>query len=181
MLEKRENTDQANRETLYGEVDRLASQYHDELVALRHHIHAHPELSNREEKTAALVAERLRSFGLDEVRTGIAGHGVVGVLRGRLPGDRVIALRADMDALPVRETAEVEFASRVVDETYPGGPFPVAHACGHDCHMATVVTTAHILSEIRDQLPGTVLFVFQPAEEGAPVEEIGGAQPMLDA
>jgi hypothetical protein len=103
------------------------------LVAWRHHLHAHPELSNREVNTAAFVAERLRELGLDEVRTGIAGHGVVGVLRGALPGERAAALRADMDALPDKEESAVGFATQVVDKDYPGGPFPVAHACGHDC------------------------------------------------
>lgn len=181
VTEQTLNNNQERPEALYREIDRLISQHEGELVELRHHLHANPELSNREEKTAALVAKQLRSFGLDEVRTGIAGHGVVGVLRGGLPGDRVIALRADMDALPIRETSGVEFASTVVDETYPGGPFPVAHACGHDCHVAAVLTTASVLSAVRSQLPGTVLFVFQPAEEGPPVDETGGAQAMFDA
>lgn len=161
--------------------DRLSAAARPALVDLRHHLHAHPELSNREVKTAALVAEHLRSLGLDEVRTDIAGHGVVGVLRGGLPGDRVIALRADMDALPVKETSGVEFASTAVDESYPGGPFPVAHACGHDCHTATVLSSATVLAEMREELPGTVLFLFQPAEEGPPVDETAGAQAMFDA
>jgi amidohydrolase len=166
---------------LRAELDRHSAAHATSLVDLRHRLHAHPELSNREAGTAALVAEHLQSLGLDEVRTGIAGHGVVGVLRGGLPGERVIALRADMDALPVRETPGVDFASTVVDEAYPGGPFPVAHACGHDCHMATVLTAASVLAAVRDRLPGTVVFVFQPAEEGPPVDEVGGAQAMLDA
>ena len=153
----------------------------DRLVALRHDLHAHPELSNREARTAQVVAERLRAAGLDEVRTGIAGHGVVGVLRGGPPGDRVVALRADMDALPVAEASGLDFASTVVDEDYPGGPFPVSHMCGHDCHTATVVTAAEVLASVRQSLPGTVLFVFQPAEEGPPVDEVAGAQAMLDA
>src|SRR5262245_1583279 len=132
-------------ESLYQRVNQLALESAPELVAVRHQLHAHPELSNREGNTSALVAQRLRSYGVDEVRTGIAGYGVVGVLRGAVPGDRVIALRADMDALPVKETTTVEFASTVVDKTYPGGPFPVAHACGHDCHTATVLTAAKVL------------------------------------
>ena len=168
------------RNELYGDVDRLAAEHQNELVAMRHDIHAHPELSNREERTAGVVADHLHALKLDEIRTGIAGHGVVGVLRGGLPGDRVIALRADMDALPVKETSGVDFASTVVDDGYPGGPFPVAHACGHDCHTATIATTATVLSTLRARLPGTVLFVFQPAEEGPPVGETGGAQAMLD-
>jgi len=162
-------------------VERAAEGLRGDLIAWRHHLHAHPELSNREAQTAAFVAEKLRAAGLDEVRTAIAGHGVVGVLRGGLPGDRVAALRADMDALPVAEDSGVDFASTVVDADYPGGPFPVAHACGHDCHTATVLASAHVLASVREQLPGTVLFVFQPAEEGPPVDETGGAQAMLDA
>lgn len=166
---------------VYDRVDRLVDEQTDRLVALRRTLHRDPELSNREAKTARLVAEHLRDLGLDEVRTGIAGHGVVGVLRGGLPGERVIALRADMDALPIREASGVDFASTVVDETYPGGPFPVAHACGHDCHTAIVLTTATVLAGVRERLPGTALFVFQPAEEGPPVDEEGGAKAMLDA
>lgn len=167
--------------TALAALDELAAGFRERLTAWRHHLHAHPELSNREERTAEFVADRLREAGLDEVRAGIAGHGVVGVLRGGMPGPRVAALRADMDALPVRETSGVEFASTVVDCDYPGGPFPVAHACGHDCHTATVLAAAHALAHIRGLLPGTVLFVFQPAEEGPPIGESGGAQAMLDA
>jgi len=163
-------------ESIYEAIDRLVAAQTQELIELRHHLHRNPELSNREVKTSAFVAEQLHKLGLDEVRTGIAGHGVVGVLRGGTVGDRVIALRADMDALPIRETSGVDFASTVIDETYPGGPFPVAHACGHDCHVATVLTAAKVLSSLRDQLPGTALFVFQPAEEGAPIDEQGGAR-----
>lgn len=166
---------------LLARLDDAAADLTEQLIRWRHHLHTHPELSNREEHTAAFLADRLREAGLDEVRTGIAGHGIVGVLRGGLPGSRVVALRADMDALPVAEASGVDFASAVVDHDYPGGPFPVAHACGHDCHMATVLAAAHALSQVRDQLPGTVLFVFQPAEEGPPVGETGGAQAMLDA
>lgn len=162
-------------------LDAGAASARARLVELRHHLHARPELSNRERATAELVAERLRAAGLDEVRTGIAGHGVVGMLRGARPGRRVAALRADMDALPVAESSGVDFASTVIDRDYPGGPYPVAHACGHDCHVATVVTAAEVLAPLRAQLPGTVLFVFQPAEEGPPVDETGGAQAMLDA
>ncbi|PVZ60198.1 M20 metallopeptidase family protein [Arthrobacter sp. H-02-3] len=164
-----------------SQIDRLARARRDELIRLRHRVHQHPELSNRESETSALVADHLRSIGLDEVRTGIAGHGVVGVLRGLLPGERVAALRADMDALPVAESTGVEFASTTVDDSYPGGPFPVAHACGHDCHTAVVLATASVLADMRDRLPGTVLFIFQPAEEGPPLDETGGARAMLAA
>jgi amidohydrolase len=166
---------------IHAGIDESAAAVERRVIEWRHHIHANPELPNREVRTAALITDHLRSLGLDEVRTGIAGHGVVGVLRGGRPGDRVVALRADIDALPVRETSGVEFSSTVVDEDYPGGPFPVAHACGHDCHTAMLMGAADVLSSLRDDLAGTVLFVFQPAEEGAPVNETGGAQAMLDA
>ena len=166
---------------LYADLDRAVAEHVADLIAIRRDLHAHPELSNREARTASLVAAHLAAHGLDEVRVGIAGHGVVGVLRGGRPGDRVIALRADMDALPVRETTDLDFASTVVDHTYPGGPVPVAHACGHDCHTATVLIAASVLGGLRERLPGTVLFVFQPAEEGPPVDETGGARAMLDA
>ena len=162
-------------------IDAAAIAVESKVIDWRHHIHANPELSNREAATAAFVTEHLRSQGLDEVRTGIAGHGVVGVLHGGIPGDRVMALRADMDALPVRETSGVDFASCVVDNDYPGGPFPVSHACGHDCHTAMLMGAAEVLASVRAELAGTVLFVFQPAEEGPPVDEDGGAQAMLDA
>lgn len=166
---------------LHDDIDRWAVELNPQLIAARHHLHQHPELSNREVGTAAYVAEALRGYGLDEVRTGIAGHGVVGILRGDQPGERIVALRADMDALPVREESGVDFASSVVDEDYPGGPFPVAHACGHDCHTATVLTAAGVLARVRDRLPGTVVFIFQPAEEGPPVGEAGGARAMLES
>jgi amidohydrolase len=165
---------------LYDRLDRSIAARRDRLTLLRHDLHAHPELSNREHRTARVIADHLRAAGLDEVRTGVAGQGVVGVLRGGIPGDRVIALRADMDALPLRETSGEPFASTVVDRDYPGGPHPVAHACGHDCHMAAVAIAAASLAEVRDHLQGTALFVFQPAEEGAPIEERGGAKAMLD-
>lgn len=162
-------------------IDEATKRVEKRVVGWRHEIHAHPELSNRERKTSALIANHLEKLGLDEVRTGIAGHGVVGVLRGGRPGDHVIALRADIDALPVKETSGVEFASTVVDHDYPGGPFPVAHACGHDCHAAMLMGAAEVLTEMRDELAGTVLFVFQTAEEGPPPGEEAGAKAMLDA
>ncbi|MDA2812234.1 amidohydrolase [Nocardiopsis sp. RSe5-2] len=161
-----------------GAIDHAADRIADKVVAWRHDIHRHPELSNREERTAALVADHLRSVGLDEVRTGVAGHGVVGVLRGGRPGGRAAGLRADIDALPVKEASGVDFASTVVDADYPGGPFPVAHACGHDCHTAMLMGAAEVLSGLREHLPGAVVFIFQPAEEGPPVDESGGARAM---
>ncbi|MER6096019.1 amidohydrolase [Streptomyces sp. NPDC001728] len=168
-------------ETIHGELDERAASVADRVVAWRHHLHRHPELSNREVNTARLVADELRALGLDEVRTGIAGHGVVGVLRGGGPGERVVALRADMDALPVKDLCGAEFASATVDADYPGGPFPVSHACGHDCHTAALLGAATVLAGVRERLPGTVLFVFQPAEEGPPVTEEGGARAMIAA
>jgi amidohydrolase len=165
----------------YDELDRRSAELADRVIAWRHHLHRHPELSNREVRTAAFVADHLRTLGLDEVRTGIAGHGVVGVLRGTAPGDagRVIALRADTDALPVPDLCGADFAAQTVDADYPGGPFPVSHACGHDCHTAMLMGAATVLAGVRERLPGTVMFVFQPAEEGPPVDEKGGARQML--
>ncbi len=168
-------------EGIYAELDALVSDISEQMIGWRRHIHQNPELSNREFKTAALIEKSLKDAGLDEVRTGIAGQGIVGILRGGQPGDRVVALRADFDALPIKETSGEDFASTVIDEDYPGGPFPVAHACGHDCHAAVVMASAHVLAKVRDQLPGTVMFVFQPAEEGPPPGEIAGAKAMLDA
>lgn len=164
--------------SLRASFDKVPSALEAQVIEWRHHLHKHPELSNRESETARMVADHLRSLNLDEVRTGIAGHGVVGVLRGGHDGDRVVALRADIDALPVKEESGVEFASTVVDDDYPGGPYPVAHACGHDCHTAMLMGAATVLAEAREELPGTVLFVFQPAEEGPPIDEDGGARAM---
>jgi amidohydrolase len=164
---------------LHEHLDRSSTEIADRVVEWRHHIHRHPELSNREIETSRLVADHLRSLDLDDVRTGIAGHGVVGVLRGGQAGDdRVVALRADIDALPLKEESSVDFASTVIDSDYPGGPYPVSHTCGHDCHTAMLMGAASVLAEVRDDLPGTVLFVFQPAEEGPPIDEDGGAAAM---
>ncbi|MFJ8039820.1 M20 family metallopeptidase [Kitasatospora sp. NPDC096147] len=165
---------------IHAELDRRTAAIASEVVAWRQHLHRHPELSNREAGTAAYVADHLRSLGLDEVRTGIAGHGVVGVLRGGRPGSRTAALRADIDALPVPDLSGVPFASTVTDPDYPGGPFPVSHACGHDCHTAMLMGAATVLAGVRAELPGTVLFAFQPAEEGPPVTETGGALAMVE-
>ncbi|SDD05044.1 M20 metallopeptidase family protein [Glycomyces harbinensis] len=167
-----------NDSAIYDRIDELTAAVSDRMTDWRHDLHRHPELSNREVETARKITAHLRSLGLDDVRTGIAGHGVVGVLKGANPGDRVIALRADFDALPVKETSGVDFASTVVDEDYPGGPFPVAHACGHDCHTAMLMGAASVLAQLKTDLPGTVLFVFQPAEEGPPIGEAGGAARM---
>ena len=147
------------------------------ITEIRHDLHQHPELSNREVRTAGVVAEHLRSLGM-EVRTGIAHTGVVGILRGGRPGP-VIAVRADMDALPVTEDTPLPWKSTVRAE-YLGNQVGVMHACGHDVHTAVQMGVAAVLAGMREEIPGTVLFVFQPAEEGAPPGEEGGAKLMLD-
>ncbi|MDX3774089.1 amidohydrolase [Chromatiaceae bacterium AAb-1] len=146
------------------------------VIEWRRDFHQHPELSNREFRTADKVAAHLRQLKL-EVRTGIAHTGVVGILKGGKPGP-VVALRADMDALPVTEQTGLPFASKVVSE-FSGQQTGVMHACGHDAHIAMLMGTAEILSKQRDQLAGTVMFIFQPAEEGPPPGEEGGARLML--
>jgi amidohydrolase len=153
-------------------VDRTASA----MIEVRHQVHQHPELSNREFETSKLVAERLRALGL-EVQTGIAHTGVVGILKGGRLGP-VVAVRSELDALPVTEDTDLPFKSTVRSE-YNGQPVGVAHACGHDIHIATILGVATVLSSMREQLPGTVIFIFQPAEEGPPAGEEGGAKLML--
>jgi amidohydrolase len=157
-------------------IEAAARQIEDQVVAWRRDIHEHPELSNREFRTGALVARHLESLGL-EVQTGIAHTGVVGVLRGARPGP-VVALRADMDALPVVERTGLPFAS-TVRTTYEDQDVGVMHACGHDAHVAILMGAATVLSGLRDELAGTVKFIFQPAEEGAPKGEEGGAGLMI--
>ncbi|HYC99151.1 amidohydrolase [Brevundimonas sp.] len=148
------------------------------VVAWRRDLHANPELGFAETRTAALVADHLRALGL-EVRTGVGKTGVVGVLRGARPG-RTVALRADMDALPVLEATGLPFASTATG-TYMGATVPVAHACGHDAHVAMLMGAAEVLAGMRDQIAGTVVFIFQPAEEGAPPgEPKGGAALMVE-
>ena len=146
------------------------------LTEWRRYIHENPELSNREFNTARLVAKHLDSLGI-EVKTGIAKTGVIGILKGGLPGP-VIALRADMDALPVQERVNLPFASKVRSE-YLGDTVAVMHACGHDAHVAILMATAEVLAAMRKDIPGTVKFVFQPAEEGPPGTEEGGAPLMV--
>jgi amidohydrolase len=139
------------------------------LVEQRRDFHMHPELSNREERTSRIVAERLRALGLDEVKTGVGKYGVVALLKGSKPGP-VVAVRADMDALPIQETIDVPYKSLT-----PG----VKHACGHDAHTTIELGVAEVLSKMRDQISGTIKFIFQPAEEGAPQGEEGGAAFMV--
>lgn len=136
---------------------------------MRRDLHMHPELSNREQRTARVVADRLRALGFDEVQTGVARHGVVGLLKGAKPG-AVVAYRADLDALPIQEATDVPYRS-----TVPG----VMHACGHDAHTVVALGAAEVLSGLRGQMSGTVKFLFQPAEEGAPEGEEGGARLMI--
>ncbi|MCY4214015.1 MAG: amidohydrolase [Gammaproteobacteria bacterium] len=161
---------------LRGAIDQGAAAVADQVIAWRRHIHEYPELSNREYKTAELVADHLKSLGL-EVETGIAHTGVVGLLRGPEDGP-VVALRADMDALPVVEHTGLPYASKVTS-TYNGQEVGVMHACGHDTHVAILMGAATVLTDLRDQLPGTVKFIFQPAEEGPPKGENGGARMMV--
>lgn len=154
----------------------ISTELEHKIIEWRRDIHQHPELSNREFRTAGLVADHLASLGMD-VETGVAHTGVVGILHGGQPGP-VLALRADMDALPVEERTDVPFASEVVGE-YRGQEVPVMHACGHDLHVAMLMGAAEHLAGIQDQLAGTLMFIFQPAEEGAPPGEEGGAELML--
>jgi amidohydrolase len=154
-------------ETLHAEIDRLSAELSGDVIAWRRDLHQNPELGNREFRTARIVAEHLRSLGFDEVRTDVAHTGVVGVLRGGRPGP-VVGLRADMDALPVTELVDVPFASTATTE-YNGQEVGVMHACGHDVHTAALMGTASVLAGMREDLAGTVVFLFQPAEEGAPL------------
>ncbi|MBT4492293.1 MAG: amidohydrolase [Gammaproteobacteria bacterium] len=149
----------------------------ERVVELRHHFHANPELGNREFKTSKKIADHLRSLGFDSVEEGVAHTGVVGILKGSKPGPTV-ALRADMDGLPVAEKTGLPFASKVTTE-WRGIETGVMHACGHDAHMAILLGVAEVLSGMRDQIPGTVKFIFQPAEEGPPEDEEGGAELMI--
>ncbi len=158
-------------------LDAAARAVAPKVIEWRRDIHQNPELGNRETRTSQKVAAHLKSLGL-EVRTGVAHTGVIGILRGGRPGP-VIALRADMDALPVTERADVPFKSTATTE-YRGEKVGVMHACGHDGHTAMLMGAAEVLAGRRQELPGTVLFVFQPAEEGVPEGEEGGAALMLE-
>ncbi len=148
------------------------------VIAWRHDIHQNPELSNREFRTAGIVADHMRNLGFDRVETGIAHTGVVGTLVGGKPGP-VVALRADMDALPVLEQTDSPFAS-TARGMYNGQDVPVMHACGHDTHVAMLMGAAEVLARHRDRISGTIKFFFQPAEEGPPAGEDGGARMMID-
>jgi amidohydrolase len=163
-------------ETARPEVAQQAQRLQPKVLAWRRDIHQNPELGNREVRTAKLVADHLRSLGL-EVKTGIATTGVIAVLKGGKPGSR-IAIRADMDALPVTERNALPFASKVTS-TFRGETVGVMHACGHDAHTSTLMGVAEAMVAMKAELPGEVLFVFQPAEEGPPDGEEGGAEEML--
>jgi amidohydrolase len=157
-------------------ISKKADALEKKIIAWRRDFHEHPELGNREVRTSGIIAAHLKSLGI-EVQTGIATTGVVGILKGGQPGP-VVALRADMDALPVTERVDVPFASKVKTQ-YNGQEVGVMHACGHDSHMAILMAVAEILSPMKKDLHGTVKFIFQPAEEGAPVGEKGGAEEMV--
>jgi amidohydrolase len=159
------------------ELDGAAASLEPRVVEWRRDFHRHPELANREQRTAARVAEHLRALGL-EVRTGMAHTGVVAVIEGALPGPTIL-LRADMDALPVTEKTEVPFRSTATGE-FRGRTVGVMHACGHDAHTAILMAVAEVLVRFRERLPGKVLLMFQPAEEGVPEGERGGAPLMLE-
>ena len=158
------------------EVTAAAKAQRDQVVAWRRDFHQFPELSNREQRTAAKVAEHLRALGLKPM-TGIAHHGVVAVIQGGKPGPKVM-LRADMDALPVTEQTGLPFASKVTTQ-FAGQTTGVMHACGHDAHTGILLGVADALVKMKQDLPGQVMLVFQPAEEGAPAGEEGGAELML--
>jgi len=161
----------------YQEIDAAVARATPQMIEIRHQLHQHPELGNREFHTSALIAQRLRDLGFDEVDTAVAHTGVVGILRGGRPGP-VVAVRADMDALPVTEDTPFPFKS-TVRTTYLGQDVGVSHACGHDIHVAVQLGLAEVLASMRARLPGTVKLIFQPAEEGAPPGEEGGAELMV--
>ncbi|MFD1184937.1 amidohydrolase [Pontibacter rugosus] len=161
---------------LMAKASNLADKVEPKVIEWRRHFHEHPELSNRETETAARIAAELKKMGI-EVETGVAKHGVVGILKGGKPGP-VVALRADIDGLPVTERAAIPFASKAKG-TYNGNEVGVMHACGHDTHIAMLLGAAEVLSSMKSDLKGTVKFLFQPAEEGAPAGEEGGARLMV--
>src|ERR1700761_8478136 len=166
----------AQQQSFKDRVSKMADSLQNQVVTWRRDFHQHPELGNHEFRSAAIIAKHLQSLGL-EVKTGIATTGVVGILRGGKPGP-VVALRADMDALPVTERTNVPFASKI-KTMYNGQEVGVMHACGHDSHMAMLMTVAEVLASMKNDLHGTVKFIFQPAEEGLPAGEKGGAEEMV--
>ena len=163
--------------SLSAHLDTAAAAIEAQVIAWRRDLHEHPELGNREFRTAGLVAAHLRALGLDEVRTEVAHTGVVGLLKGALPGP-CVALRADMDGLPVTEQVDLPFVSKARTQ-WNGEEVGVMHACGHDCHVAILMGVAQVLAGLRSQLRGSVKFIFQPAEEMPPEGEEGGAELMI--
>ena len=159
-----------------GEINAATEKLMPQVVEWRRQLHQYPELSNREFKTAKYVEDHLRKLGL-EVKTGVAKTGVIGILKGNQPGP-TIGLRADMDGLPVTERVSIPFASKEIAE-YNGQKVGVMHACGHDTHVAMLMGAATVLSGMKDKIKGTIVFIFQPAEEGAPDGEEGGAKLMV--
>lgn len=159
-------------------IDSATAQVEQKVIAWRRQMHQNPELSNREVETAQLVAAHLESLGL-EVERGVGVHGVVAVLKGHKAGDKVIALRADMDANAVKELVDLPFKSTKIDESWPEGVTPVMHACGHDAHTAMLMGAAEVLAGMRDDISGSVKFIFQGAEEGPPLGEEGGGSLMV--
>ena len=157
-------------------INQFSNDIEAEVIAWRRHLHKNPELSNREFKTAKYIAKHLRKLGI-EVEEGVAKTGIVGLLKGDLPG-KVVALRADMDALPVTERNDLPFKSLVTSQ-YNGQKTGVMHACGHDTHVAILMGVAEVLSKMKSEIKGTIKFIFQPAEEGAPKGEEGGAELMV--
>ena len=167
---------QAQKNDLSARIDAAADKIEPRTIAWRRDFHEHPELGNHEFRTAKIIADHLRSLGI-EVKEGVGKTGVVGILRGAKPGP-VIGLRADIDGLPIVERTPVPFASKV-KTTYNGQEVGAMHACGHDSHIAIMMSVAEILSGMKADLKGTVKFIFQPAEEGAPTGEEGGAPLMI--
>jgi amidohydrolase len=157
-------------------IDQKAKALLPKVIEWRRHLHQNPELGNREVKTMEYIAAHLRSLGL-EVKTGVAKTGVVALLKGGKPGP-VVELRADIDGLPIKERVDIPYKSNVVAD-YLGQQVPVMHACGHDTHVAILMGTAEVLAAMKKDVPGTVKFIFQPAEEGPPGDEEGGAPLMV--
>lgn len=165
-----------NAQNLLPVIDKKSEAMQQKLTEWRRHLHEHPELGNREFKTSAYIVDQLKDLGL-EIKTGVAKTGVVAILRGGKPGP-VIALRADMDALPVKERVNIPYAS--IDSSFYGNTkVPVMHACGHDAHVAMLIGAAQVLSSMKKDIAGTVKFIFQPSEEGPPEGEEGGAALMV--
>ena len=176
VFKNNSNAQEKDAPLLQNKINQLSKKIEQKVISWRRDFHLHPELSNREFRTAKIVAEHLKKLGMD-VQTGIAHTGVVAILWGKNETP-VVALRADMDALPETEALDLPFASKI-KTTYDGKEVGAMHACGHDAHTAMLMGAAEVLSTMREKLPGSVKFIFQPAEEGAPAGEQGGAELMI--